>query len=79
MIHKPRQSKLIATTIPRVGIGNSLPLLFVKEKFQNKYAAFLIANLSSLVLDFVVRQKLGGSTDGARLLLHCESSGLGEE
>ena len=50
---------LIATVLPKYPIGHSIPLLFL-ETVGEKAACF-IANLSTLVLDFVVRQKVGGT------------------
>lgn len=49
---------LFPTLIPAVGFGDSLNLLMVKECTE-KYAA-LYANLSSIILDFAVRRKVGG-------------------
>jgi len=49
---------VIAAVIPRVGVGNSYPLVLMRE---NKFAPFLGAILSSLVCDFSTRQKVGGT------------------
>lgn len=49
----------ISSIIPFVGVGHSMPV-FQTDKTPN-FDACLIANLSSLVLDFVVRLKLGGT------------------
>jgi len=48
----------VGAVIPRVAPGHVLPLFFVNAE-PNKWAA-LLANLSSLTLDFVARQKVGG-------------------
>ncbi|GGH40195.1 N-6 DNA Methylase [Cribrihabitans marinus] len=48
----------VAAAIPRVAPGHVLPLFFVNAE-PRKWAA-LLANLSSLTLDFVARQKVGG-------------------
>ena len=53
---------VISTVFPRVGIGNKLPLKFFKSDTEPKLLAGVIANLCSLTLDFVARQKLGGTT-----------------
>ena len=50
----------ISTIIPLGGVSNKLPLLMTREKPEK--AAALTANLSSLVFDYVTRQKLGGLT-----------------
>lgn len=53
----------IATIIPTVGVGNNAPLIFFIKDF--KYIAYLPAllstNLSSFVLDFIARFKVGGT------------------
>lgn len=52
---------VIASVLPRAGVGNNLPLcLFDRPLHAHKYAA-LLANLSALVLDFVGRHKVGGT------------------
>lgn len=51
----------IAAVIPRIGCGNKFPLLLLEEQ-RASLAACLIAGLSSLCLDYVARQKLGGTT-----------------
>jgi len=48
---------MIAGAIPRSGAGNSLPLLEVEE---DRDASLLLANLNSVALDFVLRQKVQG-------------------
>lgn len=50
---------VIATVLPRVGLGNTLPMFMTGR--EPREAAALLANLSSLVLDFVARQKVGGT------------------
>jgi len=44
---------------PRAGVGHTCPLMFVD--FEPQLWAGLIANLNSLVLDFVARFKVGGT------------------
>ena len=51
---------VIATVFPRMGVGNSAPLL-VAQRAEPALLAALLANLSSLVLDFHARHKIGGS------------------
>jgi N-6 DNA Methylase len=50
----------IFSIIPKVGVGHSAPIILT-EKHQAPLVACLQANLSSLVFDFVTRQKAGGS------------------
>ncbi|WP_345797605.1 DNA methyltransferase [Castellaniella sp. MT123] len=49
----------IASLIPQVAVGHSMPLFSVAGT-PSLSAAFL-ANMSSLIFDFIVRQKLGGT------------------
>ncbi|CAJ0864607.1 Eco57I restriction-modification methylase domain-containing protein [Ralstonia mannitolilytica] len=53
---------VIASVMPRVGVGNKIPLFLLPSGISAQHAAALLANLSSLVLDFVARQKIGGTT-----------------
>jgi hypothetical protein len=50
----------IFTIIPKSGVGNSLPQIILKKDKIN-LATCLLANLNSLIFDFVLRQKLGGA------------------
>jgi hypothetical protein len=49
----------IASVMPPYGVGHSMPLWQVES--TNRLAAAFLANMSALVYDFVVRQKLGGT------------------
>jgi hypothetical protein len=51
---------LIASVMPRVGVNHKIPLFMTTESIER--AAALIACFSSLVLDFVARQKIGGTS-----------------
>ena len=53
------ERSFISSVIPCSGVGHSMPLFFVSEN-PIRASAFL-ANMSALVFDFVVRQKLGGT------------------
>ena len=53
------ERSFISSVIPRTGVGNSFPILLMDRIPQLK-AAF-VGNLSSLCLDFVARQKIGGT------------------
>ncbi|NMB11634.1 MAG: class I SAM-dependent DNA methyltransferase, partial [Firmicutes bacterium] len=52
---------LISAVLPRVGVGNKFPLIVPAEP-NLTMAMCLIANLSSISLDYVARQKLGGTS-----------------
>ena len=51
---------MIAALIPGVGAGNSLPLLLGTNGSTTGTVAAIVANLNSIPLDFVVRQKVQG-------------------
>lgn len=51
---------VIAGVVPRVGVGNTFPLMF--SATATKYELLcLLANFSSLALDYCARQKIGGT------------------
>jgi hypothetical protein len=52
---------MIAAILPRVGVGNKIPIILPKPD-DAKLASCLLANLNSLPLDYTIRQKVGGST-----------------
>jgi hypothetical protein len=54
----------IATLIPQVGAGHTLPLIFPAQGDDPSYratAVVLLANLNSAVLDYLARQKVHGN------------------
>ncbi|MCE7914657.1 MAG: SAM-dependent DNA methyltransferase, partial [Nitrosomonas sp. PRO4] len=53
---------VIASVVPRVGVGNKMPLFMFGDTISPKHAAAMLANLSALSLDFAARQKIGGTT-----------------
>ncbi|ODS51204.1 MAG: restriction endonuclease [Acidovorax sp. SCN 65-108] len=53
---------VIASVVPLAGVGNKLPLFMMDGSVKPKRAAAFLGNLSALTFDFVVRQKLGGTT-----------------
>ena len=56
---------MVAAIVPASAAGNKLPLLIPQGLFADKAAAVaakLLANLNSLAFDFVLRQKLQGTT-----------------
>lgn len=60
---------VIAPIVPRMAVGNKLPLLFPRRVGEdNRLIACFVATLSSLTLDFVARQKIGGTTLNVFLL-----------
>jgi SOS-response transcriptional repressor LexA len=54
---------LIASVLPRAAVGHKLPLLFV-----HRAGHLLLATLDSFVTDYLVRQKLGGTSLGYFIL-----------
>ncbi len=52
---------VIAGVVPRVGVGNNLPLMFPGNQYEPLLSAALVANLSSIAFDFVARHKVGGT------------------
>lgn len=52
---------VIASVMPVVGVGNSLPLLLPSEAISFERQACLIGCLSSLACDFFARHKVGGT------------------
>jgi hypothetical protein len=52
---------LIASAIPRVGVGNQLPLMIFGPREDMRIFAALLGNLGALVLDFIARHKTGGT------------------
>jgi hypothetical protein len=53
------ERSFISSVIPQVAVGHSMPLWFMEA--DDRRAAAFLGNMSALVYDFVVRQKLGGT------------------
>ncbi len=53
-----RTRTFIFSVIPYCGVGNSLPLILVQN--HNTEICGLIANLSSIIIDYIIRQKISG-------------------
>ncbi len=53
---------LIASVLPRVGVGHKMPLFRFSEQTTARLAAAFLANLDSLSLDYVARQKVSGTS-----------------
>jgi hypothetical protein len=54
------QRTVIAAIIPEVAVVNSAPLVLTGEDIGPRALCCLLANLNSIALDFVARQKVGG-------------------
>ena len=50
----------IFSLLPKVAVGHTAPLIFTSKE-NARFYALLLVNLNSLVLDFVARQKIGGT------------------
>ena len=53
---------VIFSILPRVAVGNKVPLVFLRNAPATHYVAAFLANANSLVLDYLARQKIGGAT-----------------
>lgn len=49
---------VISAVVPRVGVGHTAPIVF--SECEPRQIAGLIANINSIVFDYVARQKIGG-------------------
>ena len=52
---------VIASVVPRVGVGNNLPLMLFRSGAFGGPLAALLGNLCSMAFDFVARHKVGGT------------------
>lgn len=52
---------VIASVVPRVGVGNNMPLMLFSPLVPAAACAALLGNLGSMVFDFVARHKVGGT------------------
>jgi hypothetical protein len=46
------------TIIPKIGVGNSIPIIFSNRSARE--LSVLVANFNALVLDYIAKQKIGG-------------------
>lgn len=53
---------VIASVVPRVGVGHKMPLIKFEKAITSKQQSALYGNLCSVVLDFAARQKVGGTS-----------------
>jgi hypothetical protein len=51
----------IASALPVVGLGNSLPIMLFSPHLAPELLASMLGNLASLTLDYVSRHKVGGN------------------
>lgn len=51
----------IFSVLPKVAVGHKAPLIFTSQNNPKLYCV-LIANLNSLTLDYIARQKIGGTS-----------------
>ncbi len=52
---------VIASVVPRVGVGNNMPLMLFGQDVAIGPLAALLGNLCSMTFDFVARHKVGGT------------------
>mgnify|MGYP001365116646 CR=1 FL=1 len=52
---------VIASVVPRAGVGNNMPLMFFGRDAPTGSLAALLGNLCSMTFDFVARHKVGGT------------------
>jgi hypothetical protein len=52
---------VIATVVPRLGVGNQMPLMLPANREDSREYGLLLANLSALTFDFIARHKTGGT------------------
>jgi hypothetical protein len=50
----------VCNFLPCWGVGNSMPILFIADSIDAHHCAALTGDLSTIVLDYFVRQKAGG-------------------
>jgi len=53
---------VIASVLPRAGVGNKIPLLLFSTSVAERQRAALVANFAALCFDYAARQKVGGTT-----------------
>ena len=55
------QRTFVCTVLPRVGVGHKMPLIFPDlSHIRTPLIACLLSNLSSILFDYLARQKVGG-------------------
>jgi len=52
---------VIASVVPRVGVGNNMPLMLFAPSTSKGACAALLGNLGAIAFDFVARHKVGGT------------------
>ena len=61
LTNNTNERTFITSLVPRRGVGNSLPIWTFSDNISANKCAGLYANSTVLVLDFVVRNKIGGT------------------
>lgn len=64
----------VFSVIPRAAVGHKLPLVFVGDNVTSIDIVTFTNNMSSLVFDYVARQKIGGTSLGYFLLKQLPTS-----
>lgn len=52
----------IFSLLPRVGVGHKAPLVFLENAERTQEVTCFLANANSLIFDYVLRQKIGGTS-----------------
>lgn len=52
---------VVGGAFPKIGVGNNLPIWYVGQHVEGKYAAAFVGMLSCLTFDFAARHKVGGT------------------
>jgi len=52
----------ICSILSKVAVGHKAPIIFLVNQNLTKYYGVFLANLNSLVLDYIARQKIGGTS-----------------
>jgi len=58
----------IFSLLPRVGVGHKVPLMLFESELTSVHILCLLANVNSIVFDFITRQKVGGTSLGFFIL-----------
>lgn len=53
---------VIASLLPRMGVGHKMPVIRFPDTVSGAQSALLYGNLCSMTLDYIARQKVGGSS-----------------
>lgn len=53
---------VVASIIPKVAVGHKAPIIFPHKSPSTRHSACLLANLNSIIFDYIARQKVGGTS-----------------